>query len=296
MIRRKCGEPICAETATFDTMKFLFSVILLVQFSGLYGQRIYGVVSDEKTNEPLPYVHIGVEGKNLGVISRDDGSFEADLSGATPEDKLVFSIIGYETKSWVVGELKSGRMDIRMAPKTYKLKEVVIRPGKAVVEKLGRYTPSKITIGQSGLKEFGFGGEWGLRITPNARSYALNDLQFHIRFLTVDSMLFRINMYKVDNDMPGESILDRELFMTGYKNKKWIIRDLKTENIVINHDVIVTVEVVRVWFSKRGENRIFFTHGKGYAEGRSYYRASSQAKWTVDEYPPITLYLSAERL
>jgi hypothetical protein len=269
-------------------------IILIACSSVCLSQTITGVVSDGKTNEPLPYVHIGIAGKNLGEISRDDGSFVIDLSKADPADKLVFSIIGYETRSYQVGDLASAKMDVRLNQKIYRLKEVIVRPTEKPTIKLGRYEPTKTTTGQSGLKEFGHGGEWGLRIFNEGKKYFVTDARFHMRYNTVDSVLFRINMYNVVADMPGESILQRELFMTARKNKKWIIRDLVRENISIKEDVIVTVEVVRVWFGKRGENRIFFTHGNGYEQGRTFYRASSQDAWTVDQHPPATLYLTVE--
>jgi len=259
-----------------------------------FGQTTTGVVSDGKTNEPLPYVHIGVAGKNLGVISRDDGSYEIDVSKADSADKLVFSIIGYETRSYQISDLKTGRMDVRLTQKVYRLKEVVVHPTEKPTIKLGRYEPTKTTTGQSGKKEFGDGGEWGLRIFNEGKRYFITDARFHMRFNTVDSILFRVNLYNVVGDMPGESILQRELFMTSRKNKKWIICDLVKENITMNEDLIASVEVVRVWFSKRGENRMFFTNGKGYEKGLNYYRASSHDTWTVDGKLPVTLFLTAE--
>lgn len=269
-------------------------VLLMLASTGGIAQKITGVVSDKRTHEPLPYVHIGIAGKNLGVISRDDGSFEIDVSQAGRNDNLVFSIIGYETRRFPVDELSAGRRDVQLDPKIYELREVVIRPANAPVAKLGRYEPTKVTMGQSGLREFGFGGEWGLRINIPGKRYFIDDVRLHIRYNTVDSILFRINMYNIRNDVPGESLLRREIFMTAYKNKKWIIRNLVKENITIDQDFIVTFEVVRVWFSKHGENRVFFTYGKGYEEGRSYYRASSHDTWTIDQHPPATLFLTAE--
>jgi hypothetical protein len=272
------------------------SFFTILSFLSLSAQTLTGVVSDQKTNESLPYVHIGVVGRNMGVISRDDGSYEINLDKASRTDTFAFSIIGYETKTFSVGDLKAGRMDVRLTSRSYMLKEVIVRDKneKPKTEKLGRYTPTKTTLGQSGKTEFGFGGEWGLKVSPQGRKLFINDVRFHMRFNTVDSILFRVNLYRVENDMPGESILQRELFMTGKKKQKWIMRDLVKENLVIDQDLIVTVEVVRIFFAKSGENRIFFTNGDGYPEGRTYYRASSQDAWTVDQYAPATLYLTVE--
>ena len=275
-------------------MRIVIYSLLLLQITVVSGQKILGVVSDKRTNEPLPYVHIGVAGKNLGVISRDDGSFEIDLTPADRQDKLVYSIIGYQTRTFSVADVRPGQMDVRLEPKVYQLREVVIRPADAPTVKLGRYEPSDWNEGQSGKTEFGFGGEWGLRIFNDGKRYFIDDVRFHLAFNTVDSILFRINMYEVTADMPGESILLREIFAKAYKKQKVIIRDLVKENITMDQDLIVTYEVVRVWFSKRGPNQIFFAHGKGYEQGRTYYRASSQDAWTLDQHQPCTLYLTVE--
>jgi hypothetical protein len=272
------------------------SFILVLTATNLQTQVITGVVSDRKSNEPLPYVHIGVVGKNLGVISRDDGSYEIDLTPAGRTDVFAFSIIGYETQQFIVQDLRPGKMDIRLSPRTYELKEVIVRSKneKPNTEKLGRFTPTKTTTGQSGMKEFGFGGERGLRINHQGKKYFVNQVSLHMRFNTVDSILFRINMYRVENDMPGESILGKEIFITSKKKQKWITGNVEKMNIVMDQDLIVTYEVVRIWFARRGENRLFFTNGSGYEEGRRYFRSSSQDAWTVDQGEFITLYITAE--
>lgn len=275
--------------------RFPVSILLLLAAMSTEAQVITGVVSDQKTNQPLPYVHIGIIGKNLGVISRDDGSYKVDLSAAGRDDVFAFSIIGYETRQFVVKGLSPGKMDIALVPRTYELEEVVVRSKveQPKTEKLGRFTPTKTTIGQSGKEEFGFGGEWGLRINHHGKKYFVDRVSMHMRFNTVDSILFRVNMYRVENDMPAESILSKEIFVTSKKKQQWISRNLEKQNIIMDQDLIVTYEVVRVWFARSGENRIFFTHGSGYEEGRTYFRASSQDAWT-DKYAPATIFLTVQ--
>jgi len=262
------------------------------------GQEVYGVVSDSKTHEPLAYVHIGVTGKNMGVISRDNGSFKIDLSKAERTDSLVFSIIGYETQSYLASNVR-GPIDVRMAPIVYRSEEFVVfrdtRPPKPE-KKLGRHTPTKTAEPHSGIEEFGFGGEIGVKISPEGGKYFVNDARFHMQSNTVDSILFRINLYFVDeNDMPAECILQREIFTTARKKMQWIVAELRDENIVMEEDLIVTYEVVRVWFNKRDENQMFFSSGEGYEEGGIYFRPSSQAAWTTDaSRGPAAMYLTLE--
>jgi hypothetical protein len=252
------------------------------------------MVIDAESKAPLSYVNIGVRDKNMGVISRDDGSFEIDLSKAAPDDTLVFSMIGYESTMFKAGDLRTTTKEVRLKPKTYQLKEVVITDKKKKPVKLGRYRPSKTTSGHSNTQTFGFGGEWGLKISPGGKKYWIEQAGFHLRFNTVDSIQFRIKIYSVIDDLPGESLLKKDIYVKSYKNDHWILRDLSAENLVIDQDVIVTFEVLQLWYSQTGENQIFFTHGSGYEQGRTYSRLSSHDKWSVDERPPVTLYLLAQ--
>ena len=275
--------------------KVKLTVLLLTNLAfGTEAQTVKGVVKDASTQQPLAYVHIGVFNKNMGVISRENGEFEIDLIHALPDDELGFSMVGYETKKLRIEKVGKEYLDIQLAPKRYMLNEVIVRGTKKDTKKLGRAEPSKWTTGQSGQTEFGFGGEWGLRINHESKKYLLNDVQFHLRFNTVDSVLYRIQIYSIKNDLPAESLLKKDLFVKSYKNKKWIIAYCEEQQILLDQDVIITFEFVRLWFNESGENRLFITHGLGYEQGKSYYRLSSQDVWAINTKPPITMFMTVE--
>lgn len=258
---------------------------------------IKGVLSVSGSNEPVPFVHIGVPGKNLGTISRHDGSYEIDLSQASANDSLIFSSIGFKRASFTISDLTES-FDVSLVEDVKILKEVVVTGKKQRIktEKFGRIKPSKTTRGQNGLSEFGFGGEQGIKIsTPQA--YYLEEVSFHLRFNTVDSILFRINIYDINKDgLPGNSLLKRNIFVKSKKGQKWIKKGLEEEGLMIDQDIIISYEVVQVWFNKKSNNAIYLTFGKGCAEGGVYLRRSSMDKWITEEPDafPITLYVSGK--
>ena len=259
------------------------------------GQTVEGIVIDSATQDPLPYVHIGVVNKNVGVISRDDGTFRIDLRKAAPEDSLTFSILGYRRQQVPPPEWRQGALTMYLSPQTYPLREVLVEDSRiSDPVKLGRSQPTKITTGYSGNGDFGFGGEWGLRINHDGQTYRITDVNFHTRFNTFDSVLFRVNVYDMQDDFPHKSLLPRELWVTSRKRDKWITKDVTAKQLVIDQDIIVTFEVVRLWRSATGDNALFYTHGKGYEQSDTYHRASSLDRWTVQDDPPITLYLTVE--
>lgn len=272
-----------------------FTLVLLIALCcRTEAQTVRGVIKDASTKQPLAYVHVGVFNKNMGVISHENGEFEIDLSRALPDDEIGFSMIGYETKKVKVESVGREYLAIQLTPKQYMLKEVIVRDKKRETKKLGRTEPSKWTTGQSGHTEFGFGGEWGLRINHEGKKYWLDNVQFHLRFNTVDSVLYRIQIYSIKDGLPGESLLRKDLLVKSYKNKKWIIAYCEDQQILIDQDVIVTFEFVRWWTSTSGENRLFTTHGLGYEQGTTYHRISSQDAWSINAKPPVTMFMTVE--
>jgi hypothetical protein len=267
-------------------------VFLLFLQQSTTAQKIRGVVIDSKTGEVLKYVNIGVFNKNMGVISRDDGKFDIDISKAAPEDHLSFSMLGYETSNFKIADLGTEDLTVKLTPRVYQLKEVVVTDEKRIPVKLGRSKPTKTTTGHSNTEQYGFGGEWGLKISNEGKRYWIENAAFHLRFNTVDSVLFRIRLYSVKDDLPHEDLLRHDVFVTSYKNNRWITKDLSSENLIMDEDIIVTLEVVRVWPGKSGEQRLFFTHGAGYEQGKTYSRASSFDRWAVNERPPLTMVFS----
>lgn len=270
----------------------LISIIFLLP-AATKAQILKGRVFDAQTGEVLPYVHIGVPNKNIGLISKDNGTFEIDLMKASMNDSLRFSILGYESESFLLKDLERNFLKVDLKQKTYQLREVVVEAVEIRdLEKFGRHKTTKITTGHSGDGGYGWGEEWGLRIFHDNKSYQIQDVNFHMRFNTVDSALFRINIYTIKDKLPDKSLLNRELYVKSYKNDKWISKNLMEENLVIDEDIIVSFEIVRIWFSKKGENRFFFTHGAEYEKGDSYSRRSSFDNWKMGKGPPVALYIT----
>lgn len=258
-------------------------------------QNLKGIVIDIKSAVPLCYVHIGVAGKNVGTITNDKGEFSIDLSKIEKTDKIQFSIIGYHSIELISPDHSSGKITIKMNPISYEIPAVIVESKKVENIKIGRYKASKTTTGQSGIKEFGFGGELGIRINYPGHTYYLKDINFHTHFNTVDSALFRLNVYEIENGLPGSSKLQKEVYTKSYAKDKWISTHVLSHGLKIDADIIVTFELIRIWYSKDGSNFLFYTHGKGYAEGQVFSRESSFDKWSINKREPIAMFVTGLR-
>ena len=97
------------------------TVFLLIVFNSLvFGQPLFaqsdliGQVLDAATKEPLPYVNIGLINKNIGTVSDDYGYFELGVNAQlNAQDTLLFSMIGFELKSFVLEDFLPITIELR---------------------------------------------------------------------------------------------------------------------------------------------------------------------------------------
>jgi TonB-linked SusC/RagA family outer membrane protein len=126
----------------------LAGLLMFLLFSSALAQAqqatIAGVVKDPK-GEPMAGVSIAVKGTNTGTTT--DGSGQFNLM-ATPEDKLVFSFIGYKTQEVTVGNQTS--ISIALEEDVAALSELVVI-GYGSVKKTD-VTSSIASVSQKDLK------------------------------------------------------------------------------------------------------------------------------------------------
>jgi hypothetical protein len=102
--------------------RLYFFILLSISLSfTASGQKLKGIVINSETNEPLSYVNIGVEGKNVGIISDDKGEFILDLSKIQADDHIQFSMIGYEAVRIKNPKGNQEKLRIKLMPITYDL-------------------------------------------------------------------------------------------------------------------------------------------------------------------------------
>lgn len=112
---------------------FLLLFFLIFLASQAHSQlNVSGAVTNEK-NEPLPFVSVGIKGKNRGVKTDFDGKYQLELTG--PNDTLIFFFIGYRRFETVA----NGRtvIDVQLVAEAKDLDEIVV-----------------VGYGESSVKEF----------------------------------------------------------------------------------------------------------------------------------------------
>ncbi len=279
-----------------DHLKILCQLIVflsLLSLNCVSAQTIKGKVMDATTQKGLAFVHIGIMDSNMGTISKEDGSFEMNLGRISSNKSLHFSMLGYRSHEISLREIGTSFLEIKLEPISFDLMEVVVSSRNNFdTRKLGNYKNSKTTTGKSGDDEFGWGGEWGILIPKPEGEYKIKDVNFHLRFNTVDSVLFRVNIYRMsESDFPSQSMLTKPAFVRSQKGQKWISLNMEDRNLWVNGPIVVTMEWVRVWYAEKGENHLFFTHGKN-KNTTIYSKENSFGTWQINQRPPLAIYVN----
>ncbi|MEM9052196.1 MAG: carboxypeptidase-like regulatory domain-containing protein [Bacteroidota bacterium] len=97
-------------------------------------------VHDEKTNQPIPFASIWIQGTQIGTTSAEDGSFSIK---ANVGDSLIFSAVGYEKR---VLSVKAIEDMVRLTPRIVELSEVRVSPSAAEFLKIGEVNHKEVEV------------------------------------------------------------------------------------------------------------------------------------------------------
>ncbi len=104
--------------------RYALTAVMLVLSLFTYGQdkTISGKVSSSADGSALPFVSVAVKGTTKGVNTDIDGNYK--IAKVFAKDSLVFSFVGFETKTMLVGSLTT--LDIQLTPTVQQLEAVEV--------------------------------------------------------------------------------------------------------------------------------------------------------------------------
>lgn len=118
-----------SERGNLSISKFSILCLWLLLPHSLWAQTIVrGVVTDEKTGDPLPFVSVLIEGTTVGKNTDFNGQYFLETNETSA--KIRFTLVGYNT---VVKDLKVGQsqiLSVKMSSKSQQLKEVTVEGTK----------------------------------------------------------------------------------------------------------------------------------------------------------------------
>ncbi len=228
-----------------------------------------GVVIDAETKQPIPYVNIGVKARGAGTVSDEGGAYELKVKAAT--DEVTFSAIGFTTRTIAAEEL-TGKGTVALAPREYAIPTVEIT-GRRLSATDQIYGVRNKTRGLS----VGFGSaQLGTEIAAPIRladSVWVKSAHFVLNHAKGDSLFFRINLYELNGETPGEKLLRENVFYSEKQQKGTFTVDLTPYNLILSGDVLLSLEWIRD--DGKGNKDITFDTKKSRQPNGVYHRKSS---------------------
>jgi len=112
------------------TLIYLFLFFTTFEIAAAQDITLNGKVVAANDNTGLPYVNINIPAIGVSTVSNDEGEFALKFAtNYTAHDSIVFSFIGYKTKSINIRDaLKTKELTVILTPSIEQLKEVAIKP------------------------------------------------------------------------------------------------------------------------------------------------------------------------
>lgn len=279
--------------------RYLTAIISILIFINSNAQNIIKQVIDNKNNVPIPYVNIGIVGKNVGTVSDNNGRFQLELDNKYNCDSLRFSSIGYESLNIRVEDYKKNNHQsennrIKMTPKIYNIEEVVVTNHKIKTVLLGNSNKNGGDI--INIQPAGLGAEIGLIMKLHRKKiiFHLNNFRFNLVDNIYDTIPIRVNIYNLKNGLPNINILQSPIFFNIQKDGLITI-DLKKYNIVVQEDFFISIEYIReISLNKKLRYWAVFKTFSQKGTGNCLWRDVSQGNWSSNPMDELRFSVEAE--
>ncbi|WP_158278669.1 carboxypeptidase-like regulatory domain-containing protein [Rhodohalobacter mucosus] len=217
----------------------LFSVLAFATVTqAIFAQSsLEGTTLNAESGEPLPYVNIGIPARGTGTVS--DGSGRFSLTYAADTDSVIFSAIGFETAILTAIELLK-TPEIRLTPAVYEMEDVVVTgtlsENSDIYGHRLRRQGDNIGFGSTQL-----GTQIGARIEIR-RPVQIQSAHFMVNRAGADSMLFRVNVYSLNEGLNGQNLLPENVIVEAPSEPGVMSVDLEPYDIIVNDDVLLSLE------------------------------------------------------
>lgn len=243
-------------------------VVIFLSMLTLAAQNtLKGVVRNGFTNEPIPYITMGVAGKASGAITDTLGSFEIRLSeSVTPQDSIVFTGLGYEHFSRCVSDFAQNE-EVLLTPKSYQIADVVIKPRKSKLKTLGLQGKGASNIQfcfytQHSIKQKSCEAPEGGIVVNLKNDCKVETFRFYVGDNQWNLAKLRLNFYSVENDLPKDLIVNRDIiFEIRDKQCGWVTVDLKPYEIYLEGDQQLAVTITLLENDTDGLPKVFMLNG-----------------------------------
>tara|TARA_R110000803_G_scaffold207853_1_gene276082 strand:- start:762 stop:1586 length:825 start_codon:yes stop_codon:yes gene_type:complete len=258
-------------------MKSSILILICLISHSIFGQNTAdGIIKNAQTNEPIPYVNIGILNRDKGTVSNENGEFKLEIPIEFVNDTIKISSIGYETKIFIANEfiktLKENKT-ISLSEKIIELNEVVVSNKNLKEKVIGNKTKSKMMRG--GFRNAELGNELGIKINIKKSPTYISKFHANVTSNTGEKMKFRLNFYSIEKGLPKEKLISQNIIFSIDSKEGEFTLDLSKYNLVVKEDFYLTMELIENEGNK--ESEVFFS--AGLLGNATVTRLTSQAEW-----------------
>ena len=210
---------------------FLLGVSNLITAQNSYSGSVY----EENSTTPIPYAIVKVQHKNIGIVSNESGKFNLSNQGIDAGDSIIVTCLGFKPKFFSVSEWEND-MNIYMAPDPIQLSEAKISAKRAKEIKIGITNggTKSLFIPLFTKKEFStdnlIGREIGT-IFNIENNCSINGIHIYVASNKYDSIKMRAIFYSVENGLPKDIIVNRDIIFSVSEKNGWVNIDISQHNI-----------------------------------------------------------------
>ncbi len=256
-------------------MKTIISLILLGLVYQVNAQILLkGQVIDSITKEIVIYVNIGIIELSRGTVSNSYGQF--NLKANSENDLITFSSIGYESINIRAKDLKNLEV-VKLKRKDYEIEIVEIQSKRYKDDEVMLGVKNKERGHSIGFGSAQFGTEIASAIKIDKPTY-IKSANFVLNHAQGDSVLFRVNIYEFNEGKIGENLLTANVFIKEKQRKGIISIDLSKYNLILESDVLLSLEWLRN-FDETGNKGITFDTKKSKELKGIYVKYSSNGEF-----------------
>lgn len=254
--------------------KIVFAAFFLLSGLLAKAQIIEGVVKDAKTNQPLPYVNVGIIGRGIGTVTDSAGRYKLNVKGREA-DTLKLSMIGYVPAIYKVAAFTNDvHKTILLQPSVTQLKEVKVRNRKWKEGLLGNDSKSEST--NAGFNSNRLGYEIGTIIKIKKAPTYLKRFNVHITDAPAYPVKLRLNFYSIKKGMPDQLLQNENIYVDVLPGQKDIQVNLEPYMIYVDNNFFASLEWIA---NSKGHGLMFSAYLSIFGSGAVISRETSQANW-----------------
>jgi hypothetical protein len=251
-----------------------------------------GTVYEENSSTPIPYAIVKVQNKNTGIVSNESGKFNLSNQGIEIGDSIIVTCLGYKPKFFSVSEWKND-LSIYMKPIPIQLSEAKISAirGKEIKIGITNGGTKSLFIPLFTKKEYSndklIGREIGT-IFNIEKNCTINGINIYIANNKYDSIKMRAIFYSVENGLPKDIIVNRDIIFSVSEKNGWVNIDISQHNIHFNEGQQIALTLMTLDETNKDQ---FFIFAKMVSKNSLLRRDNALGDWKKSK-GGMSIYLS----